>query len=190
MEKLANQNIKFVYIKATEGSKSIDENFFVNWQNGQTSGMYIGDYHFFSFDSDGKEQAEHFINTVGVLSGTLIPVVDVEYYGDKEKNPPDKETIVSGLKEYLRLLEKEYQVKPMLYTTEKVYAKYIKESFDEYPIWIRSVYYPAKYVAGENWLFWQYSDREILEGYIGEEKYIDMNVFHGEEEELGQYLCP
>ena len=35
-----------------------------------------------------------------------------------------------------------------------------------------------------DWIFWQYSNRMRLDGYDGEEKYIDMNVFYGSEEEF------
>ena len=39
--------------------------------------------HFFSFDSEGEQQAVNYIQTVGKLEGKMIPVVDVEYYGDE-----------------------------------------------------------------------------------------------------------
>ena len=104
--------------------------------------------------------------------------MDVEYYGNKEKNPPAKEDVVRELQNFLDVVEKEYGVKPMIYTTQKVYIKYIRGSFDEYPLWLRSVYYPAGLVAGENWLLWQYSDRGVLQGYKGDEKYIDLNVLN------------
>ncbi|MBQ8953937.1 MAG: hypothetical protein IJ048_07450 [Clostridia bacterium] len=38
----------------------------------------------------------------------------------------------------------------------------------------RDVYLPPIWV--EDWLIWQYSDRGELEGYDGEERYIDLNV--------------
>ena len=34
--------------------------------------------------------------------------MDVEYYGDKEKNPPPKEQVVSELTGMLQALEQEY----------------------------------------------------------------------------------
>ncbi|MDO4165944.1 MAG: GH25 family lysozyme [Eubacteriales bacterium] len=190
MEKLYRQDVTFAYIKATEGSESVDEKFAENWRNGRNSKLHIGAYHFFSFDSSGDKQARHFIATVGDLHGTLVPVVDVEYYGDKEKNPPDSEDVTRELSEFLDILEKEYGVKPMIYTTQKVYMKYIKDTFGEYPLWLRSVYYPVQMVVGKEWTLWQYSDTEVLDGYDGEEKYIDRNVLHGSEETLRKMLCP
>ena len=85
MNKLKEQNIQFIYIKATEGSSGQDSRFAENWENAKHAGLLSGAYHFFSFDSDGKTQAENFIKMVGPdLRGRLLPVVDVEYYGDKE----------------------------------------------------------------------------------------------------------
>ena len=37
------------------------------------------------------------------------------------------------------------------------------------------------------WTFWQYTDKEQLDGYSGEEKYIDMNVFNGTKEDFLNY---
>ena len=37
------------------------------------------------------------------------------------------------------------------------------------------------------WTFWQYTDRERLDGYDGEEKFIDVNVFNGAEEAFREY---
>ena len=82
------QGIGFAYIKATEGSSYVDECYEQNMTDAENAGIAAGAYHFFSFDSPGVTQAEHFIQTVGE-DGTLIPVVDVEYYGNKRKDPPD-----------------------------------------------------------------------------------------------------
>ena len=116
MRKLSEENVSFVYIKATEGSSYQDARFQENWKNAHDCGLPAGAYHFFSFDSSGQTQAQNYIDTVGKLKGDLIPVVDFEYYGDKEKNPPDKEKVLSELHTLLDILEKEYGVKPMIYT--------------------------------------------------------------------------
>lgn len=181
------QDLDFVYIKATEGSSHVDEQFEDNWREAEGKSLFVGAYHFFSFDSPGEEQAEHFVRTVGDLSGKLLPVLDVEYYGDKEKNPPKQEDLNRELTACLERLEEEYGVKPMLYTTYKVYFKYLKEDFSEYPLWIRNVYFKPGRELGRKWDFWQYTDTAQLEGYQGEEKYIDCNVFRGTLEELEEY---
>lgn len=187
-EQLKKQGVDFAFIKATEGSSHLDETFEANWQAAEEAELYAGAYHFFSFDSEGRTQAEWYIQNVGNLSGRLVPVVDVEYYADKEANPPEKEQVVWQLKDLLRILEETYQKKPILYTTYKVYHRYIEHEFDEYPLWIRNVYYSPNLDMNGKWQFWQYMDTAVLEGYKGTETYIDLNVFIGTEEELKAYL--
>lgn len=187
-ETLAAQGLDFAYIKATEGSSFVDDRFVQNWEEAAGTELFIGAYHFFSFDSAGVTQAEHYIETVGDLSGRLVPVVDVEYYGNKWSNRPAKEEVIRQLQNMLDVLEKEYGRKPMLYTTYEVYYKYLAEDFSEYPLWIRNVYFSPDVDMKGNWILWQYSDTEVFEGYQGEEKYIDCNVFARTKEELRHLL--
>lgn len=182
--KIRQAGISFAFIKATEGSRTVDERFEENWRNAAETDLCVGAYHFFSFDSPAGDQAALFCETVGDLTGKLPPVIDVEYYGNKEKNPPGEAETVSEIQTMLDILEKEYHVKPILYTTYKVYHKYIQENFDEYPLWIRNVYYKPGFDLGRDWLFWQYSDTSVIDGYHGEEPFIDRNVFAGNREEL------
>lgn len=165
MQRIEQQGMKFVFIKATEGSASVDEKFYENWESASQTKLFAGAYHFFSFDSSGKKQAENYIDTVGGLTGKLIPVVDVEYYGEKEKNPPEKKEVAENLSAFLEALEEKYRVKPMIYTTYKVYHRYIRNNFSEYPLWIRNVYYKPNVDIGRKWDFWQYSDTAELDGY-------------------------
>jgi len=181
MNMLKDQNIEFIYIKATEGSAHKDARFAENWKNAEEAGLRSGAYHFFSYDSEGKTQAENFIEQVGpYLKGRLLPVVDVEYYGDKEQNPPEKETVVRELRAYLELIEQEYGVKPMIYTRSDVYDKYLKGEFDEYKKWMSSLYTPLNWNYKDDWYIWQYLNRGVLEGYSGGETYIDLNVLNRE----------
>ena len=183
MNVLKEQNIEFIYIKATEGSNTQDERFAENWNNTKKAGLLSGAYHFFSYDSEGRTQAENFINTVGPdLKGRLLPVVDVEYYGDKEQNPPEKDDVIRELRIYLEIIEEEYGIKPLIYTRSDIYDKYLKGEFDEYKKWISSLYTPISWNYKDDWYIWQYLNRGELEGYTGGEKYIDLNVLNKDKE--------
>lgn len=186
-ELLASQNIQFAFIKATEGSSHVDSRFITNYSRAAETDLRIGAYHFFSYDSKGLTQAENFISVVYPIEGMLPPVIDVEFYGDKESNLPDRETTRLELSALLHTIEDYYGVKPILYATEKSYRLYIAGSFDDYDIWIRNVFSEPTSDLGRNWTFWQYTNRAQLEGYIGEERFIDMNVFQGTEEEFQLY---
>ena len=184
-EQLSKEDISFAFIKATEGSQHIDNQFNKNWSEAQKTDLRIGAYHFFSLDSSGAEQAKHFCNTVPIIENMLPPVVDIEPYGDyKDNNNLDEEAMISGLADYLKNVEDYYSMRPIIYTTEEWYA-ILQDDFSEYDIWIRSVY--KKPDSSINWTFWQYSNRHRLSGYSGKESYIDMNVFNGSIEEFIDY---
>ena len=185
---LAKQNISFAFIKATEGSSFVDKHFSRNWQQAVRTNLKIGAYHFFSFDSSGLTQAENFIRTVPDAQGTLPPVVDFEFYADKEKNIPDINSARENLNILLDKLTQHYHKKPIIYATMKTYDLYIKGSYPDYPIWIRDVLKTPKLPDNRLWTFWQYSDRGRLKGYTGQEKFIDLNVFYSSIENL-EKLC-
>lgn len=178
---LSGQGIDFAYIKATEGSSHTDPEFMKNWMGAQAVNLKAGAYHFFSFDSQANDQLLHFIQTVPDSDQMLPPAVDFEFYGDKKVNPPDKREAVEQLKILLEGLEAYYEVRPVLYATEDSWQMYLQEGFEDYPLWIRNVI--RKPQIDPEWLFWQFTNRERLKGYEGQEKFIDMNVFAGDREE-------
>ena len=107
--KLAEEEISFAYIKATEGSGYKDEQFDKNWSEAQATGLRIGAYHFFSLDSAGATQAENFCNAVTAVEGMLPPVVDVEPYGGyKDPDKLDKEKLLSELGDFISSVESYY----------------------------------------------------------------------------------
>lgn len=178
-EVLSRQDIRFAYIKATEGSSHTDERFQENWDHAADTELKVGAYHFFSFDSPAETQAGHFIETVHAFDGMLPPVVDFEFYGDKQASPPPVEPTVQQLWAMLGKLEQHYGMTPVLYATEETYRMYLEGRFDEYPLWIRNV--TGRPDTDRDWLFWQYSNRGRLDGYTGDERFIDLNVFAGDE---------
>ena len=181
MVKLKEQNIKFVYIKATEGSTHKDKMFAQNRENAQKAGLLSGAYHFFSYDSPGETQAENFIDTVGEnIKGHLLPAVVVEYYGDKEENPPKKEDVIRELTVFLDKLEAKYGTKPMIYTRASIYEKYLEGFPEKYKMWMSSLYTPLSWNYSGDWYIWHYLNRGTLEGYSGGEEYIDLNVLNSE----------
>ncbi len=183
---LAAQGIQFAFIKATEGSSFVDPQFAANFANAAKTDLRIGAYHFFSYDSSGQTQADNFIANVS-KTDSLPPVIDVEFYGDKEANPPAKADVQASLTALLTRLEEHYDVKPILYATQKSYDLYIAGAFADYDVWIRNVYSTPALSDGRAWTFWQYTDKATLPGTHGEERFIDMNVFAGTAAEFAAY---
>ena len=69
----------------------------------------------------------------------------------------------------------------------KKWPLYLDGAYGDCDIWIRNVYIPPSLSDGRDWTFWQYTNKGYLKGYQGKEKYIDINVFHGTEEEFRNY---
>ncbi len=185
---LAEQDIQFAYIKATEGSSLVDPCFSDNFQQAVQTPLYVGAYHFFSYDSPADTQADLFLQTVPLDQATLPPAVDVEFYGDHDKNPPDPGRVRQELQILLDRLEEAGGKRPVLYATARSYALYLSEHFEEYPIWIRDLLNQPRLPDGKEWTFWQYNSRGRLKGYTGREPYIDLNVFGGTAEEWQRFV--
>ncbi len=183
---LYEQGVAFAFIKATEGSSHIDAYFKENWNNIYRTPLRYGAYHFMSFESPGETQAKNYISTVDNRPGALPPIVDVEYYGEFLDNPPTTETVDSILTPLLKDLETHYGQKPIIYTNISFYNKYIKGNYDN-SIWIADLEGNDTLPDGEKWDFLQYSFEGELEGYSGSEKYIDLNVFNGDIQDLLKY---
>ena len=177
---LSNQGIKFAFIKATEGKSFVDENYNLNYKNAIKTDLKIGAYHFFTYDTDGVLQAENFIKNVSKTENMLPPVVDIEFYGE--------EYTVERTKEQLHLmlnkLEEFYEKKPIIYTTHETYNWYIANDFKDNYIWIRDVFFKPRLIDNREWTFWQYTNRAKLDGYNGQEKRIDINVYNGNMNDL------
>lgn len=183
-KELAKNDIDFCFIKATEGSSFVDKKFAQNYTNAQKTNLYIGAYHFFSFESSGKQQADHFIKNVGTINNMLPPVVDLEFYGDYFKNKPSKQDVQKELNDFLSAIYKHYKKLPIIYATKESYDDYLSGEYKEYDIWIRNVINYPSLSDEKKWTFWQYTNRARLNGYSGREKYIDVNVFNGTKEEF------
>ncbi len=184
---LAGQGIDFAFIKATEGSTYVDDRFEYNLTEALKTDLRVGAYHFFSFDSGGDTQADNFISIVPKVDRMLPPVVDFEFYGDKASNPPDAEAARAQLDILLERLEEHYGKKPIIYCTEDTYTLYLQGYYDDYDLWYRDVIWKPSVPDGRQWTFWQYTNRDRLDGYSGEERFIDMNVFFGSEDDFASY---
>lgn len=179
-------DMDFVYIKATEGSGHQDIKLEQNLEGARETELAVGAYHFFSFESSGMTQAANYITTVGRWDGMLVPAVDVEYYAGMNTDYI-REEVQKELRVLLEELEAYYGKKPVIYTTMSTYNELIRGEFNDYPLWIRNIYFqPVLWNA--QWTLWQYSDHGELEGYYGESRYIDLDVFYKGREEFEEIL--
>lgn len=171
--------VRFVMIKATEGSTRIDDRFAENFYQAREYGFIRGAYHFWSTRSSGRAQAEHFLRQVKLEDGDLPPVLDVEHKA-KDQTPEEfKESVLT----WLRLVEKAYDAKPIIYTYYKFKLTYLNDSvFNDYPYWIAHYYVDSVKYEGP-WKFWQHTDCGRLPGIKG---YVDFNIYNGSYYDLQQ----
>ena len=169
--------IRFIMIKATEGSTRVDENFKDNFYQAREYGFTRGAYHFYSVHSPAKRQAEFFIKNVKLENGDLPPVLDVEH---KPKNQTDN-AFKASILEWLDIVEQHYGVKPIIYTYYKFKTQYLSDPvFDQYPYWIAHYYVDEVEYQGP-WKFWQHTDVGRLPGIDGN---VDFNIYNGSFYEL------
>lgn len=180
-DSVSQEGIDFAFVKATEGMTFRDSLFEYNWAQIKNNGIKRGAYHFYRPAVSAQEQAEHFKTQVALGEGDLPPVLDVEVM-----DGVSKVQLLTGILNWLYLVEIHYGVRPILYTNLKFYNKYLAGHFDEYPLWIARYNTRQPTLAcGRDWQFWQYGNRGQLSGVRGD---VDFNVFHGSWKQLDS-LC-
>lgn len=185
---LEDEGIRFAFIKATEGTTFVDSLFEYNWKHAHRTSMKVGAYHFLSYTTPGKTQAENYIETVNKKWGMLPPVVDVEFYGEYLDAPPTKNEMYAILDVVLEELEEEYNRVPIIYTNLHIYNKYIAGRYDKYPIWISSPDgIPETLPDEKDWLFCQYTFTGTTPSIGNNTKHVDYNVFNGTGWEFRKY---
>jgi lysozyme len=168
--------ITFAFVKATEGKSLLDRYFDYNWKETKKHKIIRGAYHYYKPNVNSAMQATNFIKHVKLRTGDLPPVLDIEEVG-KLGNANMKK----GIKNWLKLIEKHYGVKPIIYTNVNFYKKYLSgKEFQGYYFWIAH-YTKTTPNVGKDWLFWQYSDKGVIKN-IGSK--VALNVHKGTKEEL------
>ena len=164
--------VKFCFVKATEGIDLKDNDFHNNFSGAKREGLIRGAYHFYVPSADPEQQAQNFIESVTLEAGDFAPVIDFEIHG---KGRRVRGNLVENVKKFINILEKHYGVKPIIYTNGYIFREYIKHNFDDYPLWI-SDYGSQKLEGYENTklVIWQHSTDGKVEGIQGN---VDFNVF-------------
>lgn len=168
--------ISFAFIKATEGIRNKDIFFKRNWKNCKEVMLSRGAYHFFVATKSGKIQAENFIKQVNLESGDLPPVLDVE-----QTNGVSGTKLRQRVKEWLVTIENHYGIRPIIYTNVDFYKYYLKDEFDDYPLWVAHYLQKEKPRIHRDWHFWQYSELGRVNGILSK---VDFNVFNGDSSEF------
>lgn len=178
-KKVRSAGIKFAFIKATEGGDHKDNKFRKNWKAAAKAGVARGGYHFYYFCTKPEVQARWFIRNVPKEKNALPPVLDMEWNHLSKtcKRRPPAATVRKDMKTFLRIVEKHYGKRPIIYTSVDFHREKLVGAFKDYPFWLRSVAAPPKKVyTGRKWLFWQWTGTGKVKGIRGK---VDRNKFSG-----------
>jgi lysozyme len=168
--------IQFVIIRATYGSTTLDREFHRNWNESSGKSYIRGVYHYYLPDQSSASQFELFKSHVYLKKGDLPPVLDIE-----ENSSLGRENLLKGVKNWLRLAEQHYRIKPIIYANLDFYLRYFNTpDFKKYHFWI-AAYAGHRRVNNIPWTFLQFSKKMRVKGT---NEYVDGNDFNGNREEL------
>ena len=172
-EAVGQTKMAFVYLKATEGGNHIDAQSTQNIDLAHPSGIKVGSYHFYRPKVDQQTQLENFMTQCRPEDQDLIPMIDIESTGGLSTTDFRDSLFV-----FLRLVEKAYKQKPLLYTGANFYDRYLLGLLGDYKVMI------AQYTQREptlkddlDFVLWQYTGKGHLDGING---YVDKSRFMGD----------
>lgn len=176
-----NKDLHFVFIKASEGVSYQDSIFEINWEGAKQANLRRGAYHFFRPNVSVEQQITNFTNKVILQKGDLPPVLDIEDVGEIPLN-----LLVERVHKWLVFVEDYYHIRPIIYTSLDLYEICLQANFPDHVVWIAR-YNRLAPPLEMNWKFWQYTNKQQLQGI---EEYVDMNVFSGTKAQLNELCIP
>jgi lysozyme len=170
--RVARVGIKFAYVKATEGRDFTDERFDENWRGAGEAGLDRGAYHFFTLCTPGADQARHFLDVAPPERDALAPAVDLELAGNFSARPSATE-VSAQLDDFLRLVERVWGGKVVLYVGDDFERVYPVRLLRERPLWLRRFLLRPE---TDGWLMWQLHGYAHVDGIAGG---VDLDVMRG-----------
>lgn len=173
-EKVGNdRNIRFVYIKATEGATYRSSHYQANLKGAQSQNILVGSYHYLTTTSSIQAQFDNFVREASPDEQDLIPMIDVEERGDWSRAQ-----LIDSVSHFADLLEELYGVKPMIYSPLDFYNKNLAPQMNKYPLYVGrySNSRPAINWAGK-FTVWQFTPNGIIPGI---DSYVDLCHYHNE----------
>ena len=160
-----DSTIRFVYIKATEGTSIQDPFYKTNIAKARKAGLLVGSYHLYSSKTTAYQQFGNFKKMVKKSEQDLIPVLDIEGHHSGRLN-------MARVDKLLELMEAEYGVRPMIYTSEKLYKTHFAgKKYAKYHIFIANY----RRTPSVRYTLWQFTETGHVSGIRG---YVDINRFH------------
>jgi lysozyme len=161
-DRVADSNISFAYIKATEGNDFVDKSFKDNWAQAKTAGISRGAYHFFTLCSPGAEQAKNFLDVLPDDPQALPTAVDLEFAGCTKR--PDREAVQHELRTFITTVEQKTGRPVVVYAMPSFVKAYPLSTDLERDHWRRKLFRRPKV---NDWTVWQASSMAKVGGIDG-----------------------
>lgn len=187
-QQLRAANIRFAYIKATEGGDYLDPMFLANWNGAKAAGMPYGAYHFTTWCRPANEQAAWIQQNIPRDPNALPPVLDLEWNTHSRSCPRKlpREQAKEVVRTLLNALHAHTGKRPVIYTDITFHAEVLEGDFNEYKFWLRSVANePQVRYNNRRWTFWQFTATGRLPGI---NTYVDRNAFYGGDNEWNRFV--
>jgi GH25 family lysozyme M1 (1,4-beta-N-acetylmuramidase) len=175
--KLAGKTFSFA--KATEGIGFKDDRYDRNKAGAMGQGIKFGAYHFARPGNNAVNEADWFVNNMGLQRGMLIPALDIEVTGGLGPT-----ALTSWTKAWLQRVTDRTGVRPLIYTSPSFWRTNLNDSRwfadNGYSIlWVAhwnttSPSVPGSNWGGKSWTFWQYSSDGSVPGISGR---VDLNRY-------------
>lgn len=177
-ETLAEKKPNFMFIKASEGATCQDMKYMENYTEAKKRGILVGSYHFFSYKTTGKEQANNFLSVAQHKNGDLLPVLDAEFI----RRMPKKDLVITELSNFIDAVYEKLGNYPIVYCNYNFYKLYLQDRLqNKCKLWI--VDYKQK--PDCEWTFWQKTNKFKLNGING---FVDLNTFNGSTKAMKDFL--
>lgn len=162
-----NAGIEVVIQKATQGTSHVDSLLQYRYPKIKESGLYIGFYHFASYNSsNATAEAQHFLDTIKDLKSDTILWLDLE-----AEEHWDKQTAINYANEFINYVQSQ-GFKVGIYTGNSFYYDYLQGNIPDVPLWLASYgKQPSLYPSSASW---QYSESGSINGIIGN---VDLDYF-------------
>lgn len=181
---VVRSGFQYCFIKATDGSSSVDRSFVQHWQAARKAGLFRGAYHFFRPRDPASAQANLFLRVIKDLDpGDLPPVLDLEAPDDWIHIPCNERAGMAIT--WLEAVEQRLGIAPIVYLSPSFACDILANAgaLGRYSVWL------AHYTRSEApaipkpwscWTFWQHGNARTP----GISVPVDLNWFNGSRDEL------
>ena len=168
--------IEVVYIKSSEGFRSVDLYFEQNYANAKNAGLKVGFYHYVTARSveDAVRQANFFVSTISGKNPDCKLAMDFESFGSLGREEINQIALT-----FMQTVKNVSGKDVIIYSDEYNANSTFESNLAIYPLWVAQyeVSEPTVREHWNNWAGWQYTDRGEVPGISS---YVDRDKFTNE----------